>query len=52
MLHIRAQGCSHILFYITDDLLELVNGDEAGFIRLFQILKDLIQSVNRCMYIS
>ena len=42
-LHIRAKSCLHGIIAITGNLLELVDGYDARFVRLVQVCKYLIK---------
>ena len=52
MLHVSAQDSFHIVFRIICDLLEFVDGYDAGLVRLFQIMEYFIQRSVRRLDVS
>ena len=52
LLDMRTQCSLYIFFWILGYLLELVNGEDAGFFSLLKVTKNLLQGQLWCMYVT
>ena len=52
LLYLPSQQSLNILLRVFADLLELINGYYAGFVRILQILENLLQRIFRLFNIA